>query len=403
MPDCRSHPFYLNCYTGCMKRTLTIPLQRSLFSIVLSLSIFGFATALVGVFIPLILLKSGAPLWYVAGFYVVYAFLKLLCNYPVVRLIQRYGAHAGLGAGFVCSALQMLSILGYASTGSPMMLVAAAAMLSLANSFLWNSQHIYLSRLLEKATRSSSMATMVIITQILGIIAPLTGGLIGVWLGPGWLLGVALLLILAALIPLRHMGTLASEGAQTKVYYNLSGAPRRDIIANFCFNIETAIGTMLWPVYLAVSVTSFRNIGLISMAAALVTAVVVWYAGHRGDKGHDRSVLSQGAAISSLAHIARLFATATPLITLVSCIYQASLAYMGNAWTSTYYEHAKKGGINYIMNMEIACDVANVVLWSTLLVVILTLGSDYLFGVAFGIAAVAAWGVLLIRRQSTLT
>lgn len=390
--------------TLSMKAKITPPLtlQRNLYSVALALSTYSFANALVGVFIPLILLKNGAPLWQIAAFYFVYAVVKLICNYPVVRLIQRFGAHAGLGAGFVCSALQMLGILGYGVVDSPLVLVAAAVMLSLTNSFLWNSQHIYLSRLLDKATRSSSMATITIITQLLGIIAPLIGGLIGLWLGPGWLVGAALVLILAALIPLRHMGKLGGGTDSTKVVYNLAGAPKRDIIANFCFNIETAVGTMLWPIYLAVAIKSFRDIGLISMAAAVVTAGIVWYAGHRGDKGHDRSVLRQGVTVSSFTHVLRLFASATPLITAVSCVYQASLAYMSNAWTSTYYEHAKTDGINYIMSMEIACDLANVLLWGTLLVVILVLGSGYLFGTAFALAAIAAWGVLLIRRQGSL-
>lgn len=95
----------------------------------------------------------------------------------------------------------------------------------------------------------------------------------------------------------------------------------------------------------------------------------------------------------------RIFAITPLSIGLVSIIYKSSLAYLGNAWTSTYYAHAKKYGLQYIMSMEIACDFAYLVLWSCLLVVLLLADVNTFFIVAFLIAAMAAWGCLLIAKQ----
>lgn len=136
---------------------------------------------------------------------------------------------------------------------------------------------------------------------------------------------------------------------------------------------------------------------------AAVTVGVVWLAGRRGDKGNDRSVLHQGVAISSLVDIARIFALTPLTITLTSAIYKAALAYLQNSWTSSYYAHAKKRGLQYIMSMEIACDLAYVALWGALLVVLLASGnSRAFFVVSFVIAAIAAWGCLFIGRQRRL-
>ena len=52
------------------------------------------------------------------------------------------------------------------------------------------------------------------------------------------------------------------------------------------------------------------------------------------------------------------------------------------------------------MSMEIACDLAYVTLWGMLLIILLAVDSRAFFVASFIIAAVAAWGCLLITRQS---
>jgi hypothetical protein len=108
--------------------------------------------------------------------------------------------------------------------------------------------------------------------------------------------------------------------------------------------------------------------------------------------------LVQGAAVSSSIHFLRLFATNVPTIALVSAGYRASLAYLQNGWVSNYYAHAKTKGISYVMSMEIACDVAYVVLWSLLFVISLVADMKVMFSAAFIVAAIAAWGCLLITK-----
>ena len=90
-------------------------LQRELVHIAAALNIYGFASALIGVFIPLVILKSGGQLWQIAVFYLIYALVKLVLNYPITLLIQRKGAHFGIAAGFIGGTLEMLAILGFAS------------------------------------------------------------------------------------------------------------------------------------------------------------------------------------------------------------------------------------------------------------------------------------------------
>ena len=156
---------------------------------------------------------------------------------------------------------------------------------------------------------------------------------------------------------------------------------------------------MVWPIFLAVEVKTYGSIGVITALAALVAIGVVTVAGRRGDQGHDRRVMKEGVAVSSVVDLLRLIPFGTFGITVVGVVYRASLAYMQNPWTSTYYHHAKKGGIAYVMSMEIAGDLAYVSLWLTLLALVSFGSATLMFNVAFVIAAAAAWGCLLITKQ----
>jgi hypothetical protein len=245
------------------------------------------------------------------------------------------------------------------------------------------------------------MATIAIVGQVSGVVAPLIGGLIGAAFGSTTLLAVAIALCIMALIPLKGLVSIGRQTAQAdlNLVYNFSGAPARDILANFCFNLETAVGVFVWPVYLAVSLATYRSIGFISSLASIVAVVVTWLAGRRGDQGKDRAVLREGVIISSFIDVTRIAVNSQFWIAAVSSAYNASLAYFGNAWSSTYYHHAKKHGIQYIASMEIACDLAYVAMWGILLLTLSVASQRAFFTVAFIIAAVAGWGCLFITKQ----
>lgn len=382
-----------------------LKLQRELYSIMLSLTCFGFANGLLGVFIPLLLLRAGAPLWQVAAFYVAYAVIKLFINFPIARyLIMAKGVHAAFAVGFSASILQFLSLHLFVTTQHKWWILASAASLALANSCMWMSEHLHVSALVQSATRSSNMATIETIKQVLSVVAPLVGGFIGAALGPSWLIGTALVFLFAAFLPLRHMGRLhqahTRDQSKEPLRYSIAAAPRRDVFANFCWVAESTVGTLVWPMFLAVELAAYKSIGIITAAGGIGTLIVIWFAGRRGDRGGDRRVLREAATASSTINLLRLVSTATGWITLVSVAYRSSLAYNQVAWVSIYYGHARRRGPQWIMAMEIACDVSCVCLWTLLLAVAYFSNTHAVFTTAFLLASAAAWGCLAVSHLS---
>jgi MFS family permease len=380
-----------------MRKLLSV--QKNLISVMSALTIYRLSTSMIGVFIPLIILKSGGQLWMITSFYLLYAVAKFFLNYNAMQLIQKKGTYIGLGLGFGFGITQLVIILTYTIFHNPFLLVAGAVSLAFTNAFLWNAQHFFISQVMEKSTRSSSIATIEIISQCFGIGGPIIGGFIGLQYGPFWLLISTVAISFATIIPLLQMKKVFNSIPIIKLKYNLHGAPKRDLVANFCFNVETTIGGMLWPIYLAVVLHTFGVIGVIASLAATASIIATWIAGRRGDKGKDRSVLFQGIGIVSVINIIRIFVHTPLTVGLVSAVYQSSLSYLQNSWSSTYYLHAKERGPQYIISMEIACDLAYVFVWGLLSVILfITNNHNIFFIVSFMIASIAAWGCLLISK-----
>lgn len=350
-----------------------------------------------GVFLPFVILQAGGELWMVAAYYLVYATVKIICNYPFMRINQARGPHVGMGFGYLFGAMQLIAILSYVATTNPIFLVFGSVGLALLNSFTWTAQHLFISQVIDGKTKSSSIATIEIFGRLSDVVGPIIGGLVGAAFGSVWVLVLAIACIGCTAFPLRRMGRITLPKGQPTVRYSLSGAPPRDLAANFFWNLETSIGMMLWPIYLAVALAGYRSIGWAAAVAALAAAVVTWAAGKRGDSGKDRSVLVTGAVATSFVDLLRLW-LASPLgVISVGMLYRSSVAYLQNAWTSTYYGNAKKRGPQYIMSMEIVCDLAYLLVWGSLLAVLVSSGSpDVFFRAAFLIAACAALGTLFL-------
>ena len=78
-----------------MKKFKSI-LHKDLVDITIANTLRSFGGALVEVFVPLLLLKHGLSLLGVSLFYVVYAVVKLVINYPSMRFTNRFGARPSL-------------------------------------------------------------------------------------------------------------------------------------------------------------------------------------------------------------------------------------------------------------------------------------------------------------------
>ena len=169
----------------------------------------------------IIIISHQGSLLDVAGFFSIYAIVKLCINYPAMVLIKRYSASFGLYVGFISGAIELIGISLYTSTHNSIFLVVGAIALALANGFGWNAQHLYFSRALKDGSRGSDLASIDILGNLLGICSPIAAATIASIFGSSILLGTAVVIIFLTLLPLSKMYAYEKSHpiAQEKLLY----------------------------------------------------------------------------------------------------------------------------------------------------------------------------------------
>lgn len=340
-------------------------------------------------------------LWQICLFYLYYSICKLALNYPVTKFIAAYKVHRSMMIGYTLVSAQLLVLAGFIAHKGDWLIYLVPLFMAATNCLLWNSMHLHVSTSIDETRKGMNLATLDSLRNFCEIAAPLAGAIVVSLMGGGWLMIVASLITLLAIVPTSRLPLEASEASQhpLKVTYSLKHAPTRDLVASFGFNIQKGIGWFVWPIYLAVFLPDFRSIGIITTLASGLAILVLYVAARRSDRGRTHRVLIESTAFISIAHLTRIFAL-TPLgITLVSAFYRTAVGYLVVPWTSLYYTQARKKGINYIMSMEMAGDIAYIVMWSVLGVIAYFTQSSLFFGIVFGAAAVLAWLSLFMRHE----
>lgn len=377
-------------------------IHKGLLGITISSLIYKFGAGMVGVFLPLILLNEGLEIWQVCSFYVAYGLIKMAVNYPVFKFLNARGTKPGLSLGYLAGALYLIGISLFVSTNNIILLLFSVSMMAVRNSLIWNSSHLHVSQKMDLSRKSRDLAIIANLARVASIISPVVGGVLAVTFGAGWLSAVAGVIVLLAIVPIIKLDdpNNLDNGRADNLRYSLKYAPKKDLIANFGFNAHTLVGGMIWPIYLAVFIPSFTQIGYIDAISTMVAVIILHFTARRSDKGKSYNVLVEGTAMSSLAHLSRVFASSNPFtITLVSSFYDIALSYQQNPWTSIYYSHAKRRKISYILSMEIVGDFTYVIVWGILGLVAYVTKSDLFFFVAFNFAAFTAWLSLLVSRD----
>lgn len=218
-------------------------LHKDLVNITVANTLRHFGGALVEVFVPLLLINHGLSLLEVSAFYLVYATVKLLINYPTMLVTNKYGARASLIAArltYVGYLLCLVQIVG----GAPTYLAwIMACFLSFTNAFQWNAQHVHISRVINMERKGKDIARIDSIDMLAASFAPAVSAATALLLGSSWPLYVAIILIILSIFWLRNIDNEAGGHVREQsVHYGLGNAPKRDLLANFAFNTHTAIG-----------------------------------------------------------------------------------------------------------------------------------------------------------------
>ncbi len=360
-----------------------------------SLASFGFA--LVWVFVPLFLYSSGyAPpvifLWLAAA-----ALVAAVCHYPALRVVAKSGPHRSMLLGIIAGVLylgMLLSLKQY-----PALFIPAAALMGLHYALYWPAFHADFSRFRDRKSTGSQVGALNGIVILLTGLAPAIGGLVAQRWGTSWSYGIALILIAAAVIPLRTSMTVAEPG---------SGVPIRrlpwrkiapDLFSNFCNGIESLAERALWSFLIFLTVSTYAGVGLLSSLALISAMAVSIYVGRHEQRRGVRRYIKEGTRLKSLSHIFRLMASSSLHFTGINLLTGIATQLHLTPYMTRYYEHAdEEERLAYIWAMETSFQIGYAFLASFVAVLLLA-GLSFKLALLIGIALAipAAFGIRRMR------
>jgi len=315
----------------------------------LSSGIRLFWASLVGVFVPAILyLNMGMSLAHFFWFFVISSTTTIVLDLFVTRrLINQQGTKVGMLVGLPFLVLYFYGIM-LISQHSSWYRVAALA-LGVFTAFFWTSFHVDIAQSSKQKKFGTKIAKLHIIFTVTGAVAPLLWWLVMDHFGkaPSFLL--SLIFVLASGIPLlfsfkRHKSVKAYDT------FSLFHFLRKNIFSpmtiSFASKGYTAmIWWLYWPLFLYITLKNFTKVGAVAMAATLVVAVLLYFAGKQSDKHHEKKVVNissvfQGFNWISACVVFFLGAFSWVTVTLIDIFHNFTFKINDMCITTTLYQKA---------------------------------------------------------------
>jgi|AntRauTorcE11897_2_1112592.scaffolds.fasta_scaffold04305_5 MFS family permease len=274
--------------------------ESDLTELYVSMTIKTLGLSLIGIFLPIYLYENGLSLLQIALFYVMTYGMRAAIDYPVTKIIARFGPKHVMTVANMLLAVFLIFLVTYPvfEWSLPVLAVFDA----LAASLFFTAYHIEFSKIQHAKSAGHELGLMFQLSKIAGVLGPVIGGLIAYFSDIRVAIVAAIAMIFASGIPL-----LASKEA-VRVRQKLTfkgfawGKVKRDALSNAGLGFDQVSALMVWPLFIAlflVGESVYLGVGVITSLGLLVSLLATRAYGKYIDKGKGHQVLKLGALITA--------------------------------------------------------------------------------------------------------
>ncbi len=349
-------------------------MRNELNEIYLSQVMESFAISLIGIFIPIYLLKLGFALDTV--------FAYLIVAWTSFALLSPLSAIVSSKIGFKHTILFRIPILVlflvmliYVGSMSLLLLLLTAFVGSISHSLYWvafNSEFVKNS---DKYHTGEEIGLLTALPKMAGIFAPLIGGAILEFFGFNTLFILVIALIVISVVPL-FMSAEHRSSFRFKSYDMKMITDRSSSFSFFMQGIFHATEIVIWPLFIFFTLNDLLLVGLASSISAMGIAILTIIVGRFSDRIDKRKILVMGAVGYSVIWMLRAF----PLNLLGICM----LSFMGAAFETIVHIPIFTNLCNIARERNTLANVASRETW-------------------IGIGSVAVWIPMLIFSVQTFS
>lgn len=302
-------------------------LNKGFWLLEVSVLLHMLAYSIINVFIPVILYESGYSIPAIIWFYVLFNALDVPLNFFVDWFIRRFGARVAMAMS-VLAKIAFLIFLTNVTPSSPVEFITLALMLALYDTFFWIT-HLYLFA--ETGEKKSQMGeeTGIIygVRQTASIVGPAIGGVLLVLHQNTILISVSAALLAISLVPLLYIRGIHDKPSRTRMIWPREFFRDRENRRNagnlFLYGFHDIADTVLWPLFILVTLGSLASVAILATLAAWATVIFSYVAGRVSNRWEVLPMVA-GAAIMTGLWVGRAALSAPSF-------YYGSLLVMGFA------------------------------------------------------------------------
>jgi len=299
------------------------------------------STSMVGLFIPLYILKETEKIINIPIYYGLYAFSALLFSFYSALLIKKIGVDKGMALGSIFRLLFLYSLI-FASLNHNFFWISAF-FFGLTQPFDWLPHHYALAKMAQTGRQFSSAASLSkIVTRLGSTLGPIMGGFIIYWFGFSILYIIAgFLIIISALAPfLDNFEKTGMHVSGAEIWLRLKDpGMHKHFIVFGLESFESLISTMIWPVFLYTAVGSFEKTGSLETISHLVGILSLYISG-KAVKSKRYNIIIFGCILTIVSWLGRIFSHDYLGLTLSNIGYFTGTSLLWVPVWSLLYKHS---------------------------------------------------------------
>jgi MFS family permease len=323
-----------------IRKFLPYKMKRQIKELFVASIMVNFALAMVQIFEPIYLYKSGYSLLKIAIFYlVVYGVYFFLIPFGA-KFANKYGYENGMFLGSALYVLFYISLFLIAEY--PSLFYVSAIIYAIQKVFYWPAFHSNFAHNSEDSEEAREISSISVSSALMFILGPIVGGLIITYFSFSALFILVSVLFLISNIPM--LLTKEDFDQRKYSYFKLFSIFKKEklkiLLARIAYG-EELIVMVMWPIFISIIISDYSKIGALVGLATAITLFSTLYIGKMCDQRDKRKILKFASMIYSLVWFMRIFVRSIIPIFLVDTSSRISKSGIDIPVRAIFYETAK--------------------------------------------------------------
>lgn len=234
----------------------------------------------------------------------------------------------------------------------PIFFLISAIFDGLQLSLYWTAYHIYFAQLTDDGNQGKEMSLNASLGAIAAIGAPAFGGLIIAFFGYSMVFVVISILMIIAMIPLRHLPK-HDDKVPIQILETLKAlSPKKEIYSLLAYTgvgVSQVTTTVFWPIFVLPIVAGVTGIGFLGSIIGLFGSMSALLVGFLVDRFGARKILNIVSPLDSLVGLLRMFVSTSAQVFGISTIASAATESQFLTIDSLAYRRGRQSNIAAII------------------------------------------------------